>query len=75
MRAILAMAGALGLRAIAEGVETEAQFSILKEEGCPAMQGFLLGRPLSLRSFEARYLTEEPRPRAIVLAGIGGSGA
>ena len=75
MRAILAMAGALGLRAIAEGVETEAQFSILKEEGCPAMQGFLLGRPLGLRSFEARYLAKEQRPRAIVLAALGGSGA
>ena len=75
VRAILAMAGALGLRAIAEGVETEAQFSILQDEGCPAMQGFLLGRPLALRSFEARYLAGMSRPQVAVAAGVGGSGA
>ncbi|PYF09704.1 PAS domain S-box-containing protein/diguanylate cyclase (GGDEF)-like protein [Rhodobacter viridis] len=75
VRAILAMAGALDLRAIAEGVETEAQYRVLKEEGCPAMQGFLLGRPLSLRSFEARYLAGMQPLRAVATAGVGGSGA
>lgn len=75
VRAILAMAGALDLRTIAEGVETEAQYRVLKEEGCPAMQGFLLGRPLSLRSFEARYLAGMQRPRAVAAVDVGGSGA
>ena len=76
VRAILAMAGALGLRAIAEGVETEAQFEILKQEGCPAMQGFLLGRPMDLCSFEARYLTMASRPQMdTAVAGFGGNGA
>jgi len=65
IRAILAMAGSLGLRAIAEGVETEAQFAILLAEGCTAMQGFLLGRPLDLHSFEARYLQPQARLRVV----------
>ncbi|MFD2173702.1 putative bifunctional diguanylate cyclase/phosphodiesterase [Rhodobacter lacus] len=58
VRAILAMARALGLKAIAEGVETEAQFEILRAEGCTMMQGFLLGRPVDRAQFEALYLSE-----------------
>ncbi len=56
LRAILAMAGALGLRTIAEGVETPSQLAHLLHEGCTGMQGYLLGRPCDLRSFEARFL-------------------
>jgi EAL domain-containing protein (putative c-di-GMP-specific phosphodiesterase class I) len=37
---------------IAEGVETEAQRDYLRDCGCDALQGFLLGRPLPLRDFE-----------------------
>jgi EAL domain-containing protein (putative c-di-GMP-specific phosphodiesterase class I)/PAS domain-containing protein len=43
--AILALAGALGRTAVAEGVETEAQRAFLEREGCPLAQGFLLGTP------------------------------
>jgi EAL domain-containing protein (putative c-di-GMP-specific phosphodiesterase class I) len=39
------MAWALGLRTIAEGVETEEQFDFLKSEGCEEIQGYLTGRP------------------------------
>lgn len=46
--AILAMAGALGLRAVAEGVETEAQLACLRELGCAQAQGFLFSVPRSL---------------------------
>ncbi|SOB93133.1 putative bifunctional diguanylate cyclase/phosphodiesterase [Rhodobacter maris] len=68
VRAILAMAQALGLKAIAEGVETEAQFEILRGAGCTLMQGFLLGRPVDLAQFEALYLQPEPVPCAPALA-------
>ncbi len=44
--AILAMAGALGLTVVAEGVETEAQHNQLLELGCRYAQGFLYARPL-----------------------------
>jgi len=44
--AIFAMAGALGLTVVAEGVETEAQHDQLLELGCRYAQGFLYARPL-----------------------------
>jgi diguanylate cyclase (GGDEF)-like protein/PAS domain S-box-containing protein len=44
--AILELASALGMAAIAEGVETEAQRAFLVARGCPLAQGFHLGRPV-----------------------------
>jgi predicted signal transduction protein with EAL and GGDEF domain/CheY-like chemotaxis protein len=43
---IVALARALGLRVIAEGVETLAQQEILHRQGCSYMQGFLFSRPM-----------------------------
>jgi diguanylate cyclase (GGDEF)-like protein len=42
---IVSLAHALGLRVVAEGVETPAQAAALRRLGCDAMQGHLLGRP------------------------------
>ena len=44
--AIISLARTLHLEVIAEGVETQAQFSMLKQMGCTAAQGFLIGRPV-----------------------------
>ena len=44
--AILAMARSLGLQVTAEGVETAEQLAILQGQGCGAVQGFLLKRPM-----------------------------
>lgn len=42
----------LGMKTIAEGVETKEQLSMLEELGCDAIQGFLLSKPLSKEDFE-----------------------
>jgi EAL domain-containing protein (putative c-di-GMP-specific phosphodiesterase class I) len=44
--AIIAMGHALGLRVIAEGVETDAHLTLLQKQGCDEVQGYLLGRPV-----------------------------
>ena len=43
--AIVSLARALGIDAIAEGVENEAQATLLRELGCPHAQGYLFGAP------------------------------
>ena len=49
--AIIAMAHSLGIIVVAEGVEQEGQYDILRERGCDLAQGFWLGRPLSTEEF------------------------
>ena len=43
--AIISLARALGIDAIAEGVEDESQAALLRELGCPLAQGYLFGAP------------------------------
>jgi diguanylate cyclase (GGDEF)-like protein len=45
--AIISMARHLNLRVIAEGVETEEQFSFLRAQHCDEIQGYYLSKPLS----------------------------
>ncbi len=53
LRAIIAMAGALDLAVIAEGVETEAQRALADSEGCAFYQGFLRAQPMGSDKFRA----------------------
>lgn len=46
VQAILVVGRKLGLRVIAEGVETDAQLAFLRAHGCDEIQGFMLSRPL-----------------------------
>ncbi len=48
VQAIVRMAHGLGLKVTAEGIETQAQLTALRQFGCDQVQGFLLGRPRSL---------------------------
>jgi diguanylate cyclase (GGDEF)-like protein/PAS domain S-box-containing protein len=54
VQTILAMADHLGLRVVAEGIETEAQARFLADNGRPCMQGYLYCRPLPLADLIAR---------------------
>lgn len=53
--ATIAMAHGLGLKVVAEGVETEAQLSFLKEHGCDSAQGYLFGKPAAAEKFLSRW--------------------
>jgi diguanylate cyclase (GGDEF)-like protein/PAS domain S-box-containing protein len=47
VEAIVTLARGLGLRVLAEGVETEGQLAILRRMGCHAMQGYYFGSPVT----------------------------
>lgn len=52
-RSVVALAQALGLSIIAEGVETEEQRAMLESLGCHRYQGYLYGRPVAADEFDA----------------------
>ena len=63
VKAILAMAGALNIKVVAEGVERAEQRDLLKEFGCHQAQGFFFSRPVPAEEFARlleRNLTEAP---------------
>jgi diguanylate cyclase (GGDEF)-like protein/PAS domain S-box-containing protein len=51
--AIIALGKSLGLAVVAEGVETEAQASFLRERGCTLMQGYFFSRPVRAEDITA----------------------
>ncbi|MDN5781607.1 MAG: EAL domain-containing protein [Luteimonas sp.] len=51
--AIIAMAHSLGITVVAEGVEKEGQYDILRERGCDLAQGYWLGYPMVMQDFMA----------------------
>jgi diguanylate cyclase (GGDEF)-like protein/PAS domain S-box-containing protein len=55
VRGIVAMAAALGLATVAEGVEQEAQLDAVRELGCDRAQGFLMARPMDLAALIEYY--------------------
>ncbi len=58
VKAIIALASALELWVVAEGVETGAQVEMLSELGCHELQGFHCGRPVPAEDFAGKYLSE-----------------
>ena len=60
VRTIIGMAANLGLKVIAEGVETEQQRDFLERNGCHAHQGYLFANPVPIEEFQ-NSLSQLPR--------------
>lgn len=61
----------LGMRVIAEGVETSQQLAYLEEIGCQEIQGYLLSRPLKAQDFEGFTRQMESRFASLKKGGPG----
>lgn len=59
VRSIVDLAHNLGLRVVAEGVENEDQFAMLREMGCDCAQGYLFSRPIAADEMCARLEAEK----------------
>jgi EAL domain-containing protein (putative c-di-GMP-specific phosphodiesterase class I) len=68
VQSVLSMAGHLGLRTIAEGVETHEQAAFLASNGVSGMQGYLFARPMPLEDMIA-LLDASPAGFAIAADG------
>lgn len=71
VRLIISMAGSLGLKVVAEGVETTEQAAFLRGSGCDLQQGYLYARPVPLDAWLAALgVTAEPgRGERVAAAG------
>lgn len=63
-RSVFSMSRELGLKSVAEGVETEEQWHILRDAGCDAIQGYFFGKPQPLEQFEIA-LAAQGLPQAV----------
>jgi len=59
--AVIQLARSLGLKVVAEGVETAEQRQFLSDQGCDMLQGYWYSKPLDASSFEAFALQAEKR--------------
>jgi diguanylate cyclase (GGDEF)-like protein len=62
--AVVKLAQALGLKVVAEGVETEAQNRILRSLGCDELQGYLFAKPMSAKAL-ALWAMQDEGPRSM----------
>ena len=61
VRATLGLAKGLRLRTVAEGVETRAQATFLRQHGCDVLQGYLFAKPMLPEAFASFAAASRPR--------------
>lgn len=59
-KAIVALGQSIDLEIVAEGVETEGQFEILRQSGCETLQGYKFSKPLPADAFLEWYAQHKP---------------
>jgi diguanylate cyclase len=64
VEAVVKLAHTLGLKVVAEGVETEEQNRILRDFGCDQLQGYLFAKPMSAKALSL-WAMNEVGPRAM----------
>ena len=60
VQALVQMGRSMGIRMVAEGVETEEQLQFLRSIGCSHAQGYLFARPASLEDWRAALKSRDP---------------
>jgi len=55
---MIVLADKLGMKVVAEGVETQEQYDFLAEHGCDLVQGYLIDKPLPEDAFEEKYVSQ-----------------
>jgi EAL domain-containing protein (putative c-di-GMP-specific phosphodiesterase class I) len=62
--AVVSAGRSLGVRVVAEGVETEEHYKTLQRLGCNDAQGYWFSAPIEADAFEARYMREASSSRS-----------
>jgi diguanylate cyclase (GGDEF)-like protein len=70
VRSVINLAHSLGLKVVAEGVETEAELRRLITLGCDLAQGYLISRPLPASDFASFLAHHHKSPTALALASL-----
>jgi EAL domain-containing protein (putative c-di-GMP-specific phosphodiesterase class I) len=65
IRSTIDLAHSLGLRIVAEGIETLDALALVDDLGCDAAQGYLMGRPVPANELDLEPLTRIPLRLAI----------
>lgn len=72
LHCVINLGRALGLKVVAEGVESAEQARFLRAAGCHHMQGYHFSRPLGLQEFESQYdLTESGQEAELIHKVVG----
>ena len=68
VKSILAIAKSYNLQTVAEGIEKDEQFKLLKDMGCDSIQGYLLSKPISWEHFKTLLQDQDGQGNLIKIA-------